>query len=139
MERRLRAVSREGCRIVDCIPGRRQYSFRRNKKRLSSRGRFRDTNEGVIKSRRGEVDSREEGERRSPLSTRVTTKGGETREGARVAAQVRSRFTSSPSVEYLIGTTVGENVGYLLRFASGQLVTSDDLPFMIALGVEDSS
>ena len=54
-------------------------------------------------------------------SSKLSTKERATREGDRDAAQVRSWVTSRPSVEFRLGTTVGENVGYMIRIASGQL------------------
>ena len=53
--------------------------------------------------------------------SKLPTKERESREGGRDAAQVRSWVTSRPSVEFRLGTTVGENVGDMIRVASGSL------------------
>ena len=53
--------------------------------------------------------------------SKLPTKERASREGGRDAAQVRSWVTSRPSVEFRVGTTVGENVGDMIRIASGQL------------------
>ena len=68
-------------------------------------------------------------------SSKLSTKERATGEGDRDAAQFRSWVTSRPSVEFRLGTTVGENVGDIMRIASGQLYTSDDsLLLVIVLG-----
>ena len=71
------------------------------------------------------------GEKISTLSPKLSIKEGATGEGGRDATQVRSWVISRPLVEFPLGTTVGENVGNIMRIASGQLVTSDYLPFMM--------
>ena len=68
-------------------------------------------------------------------SSKLSTKERATGEGDRDAAQFRSWVTSRPSVEFRLGTTVWENVGDIMRIASGQLFTSDDsLSLVIVLG-----